>query len=150
MSAEENITLTHLRRFTRGGLVERSAARAAAAEAARQVDVRAASLGQPAVTLSGGNQQKALLARYLLEPPAVLILDEPTRGVDVGARAEIYALMGRLAANGLAILVISSDLTEVLGLADRIVVMRDGRTAGELSRAEASAERVMGLATLGS
>jgi ABC-type sugar transport system ATPase subunit len=97
--------------------------------------------------LSGGNQQKTLVARYLVRPPRVLILDEPTRGVDVGARAEIYRVMNRLTDDGLGILMISSDLPEVLGMSDRIVVMRAGRTAGVLSRTNATAERVMALAT---
>jgi ABC-type sugar transport system ATPase subunit len=87
------------------------------------------------------------LARYLLMPPRVLILDEPTRGVDVGARADIYMLIDRLSRGGLAILLISSDLTEVLGMADRIVVMREGRTTGQLARREATGERIMELAT---
>jgi ribose transport system ATP-binding protein len=124
-------------------------ARAAAAAAGRRFDVRAASLAQPAGTLSGGNQQKALVARFVLEPdhpPQVLIIDEPTRGVDVGARVEIYRIMNELTAKGLAIVMISSDLPEILGMSDRIVVMREGRTAGEMPRAEATAERVMALA----
>jgi ABC-type sugar transport system ATPase subunit len=109
--------------------------------------VRASSLDQPAATLSGGNQQKLLLARFLLEPRQLVILDEPTRGVDVGARAEIYQLMNRLTAQGLAIVMISSELPELLGMSDRVVVMREGRVAGELSRAEATPEAVMALAT---
>ena len=125
----------------------RSRASAAAAAAARDYDVRAATLAQPVATLSGGNQQKVLLARATLKRPVVLLLDEPTRGVDVGARAEIYALMNRLTREGLAILMISSDLPEVLGMSDRVVVMREGRTRGELTRAEATPERVMALAT---
>ena len=88
-----------------------------------------------------------LLARYLLQPRSVLILDEPTRGVDVGARAEIYAMMNRLTDNGLGILMISSDLPEALGMADRVVVMREGRTVGALARVEATPERVMAMAT---
>ena len=147
MATDANMTLTYLRQFAPTGLLSLARERAAASKLARQVDLRAASLAQPAATLSGGNQQKALLARYLLKPPAILILDEPTRGVDVGARAEIYGLMNRLTADGLAILMISSELPEVLGMADRIVVMREGRTTGELARAEASPERVMALAT---
>jgi ABC-type sugar transport system ATPase subunit len=99
------------------------------------------------MTLSGGNQQKALLARFLLKPRKLLILDEPTRGVDVGSRSEIYRLMNRLTDDGLAILMISSDLPEMLGMADRIVVMRNGRTTGELPRESATAEAVMALAT---
>jgi ABC-type sugar transport system ATPase subunit len=120
----------------------------ASAAAARDVDLRAARLGQPAATLSGGNQQKALLARFLLRPRRVLILDEPTRGVDVGARTEIYSLINRLTASGVGIIMISSDLPEVLGMSDRIVVMRQGRTVGTLSRGDATAERVMALATM--
>ncbi len=147
MSAGENITISSLRAFVRGGVLRPSRERAAAGAAAREFDVRAASLQQRAATLSGGNQQKMLLARYLLQPRALLILDEPTRGVDVGARAEIYSLMNRLTGKGLGILMISSDLPEVLGMADRIVVMREGRTAGTLARADATPERVMALAT---
>jgi ABC-type sugar transport system ATPase subunit len=148
MDTRENITLTSLGRFARGGVVlSLRSERAAANQAASNFDVRARGLSQRAGTLSGGNQQKVLVARFLLEPRRVLILDEPTRGVDVGARAEIYGLMNRLAAEGLAIVMISSDLPEVLGMADRIVVMREGRTVGELTRDRATAERVMALAT---
>jgi ribose transport system ATP-binding protein/rhamnose transport system ATP-binding protein len=97
--------------------------------------------------LSGGNQQKVLLAKWLALEPDLLIVDEPTRGVDVGARAEIYRLLRALKAKGLALLVVSSDLAEVLTLADRIVVMADGRTVGELDGACASEEEVLRLAT---
>ncbi len=138
--------MTFLRAFVRLGLVSGARERTAAAQSAREFDVRASSLDQPAGTLSGGNQQKMLLARFLLEPRRVVILDEPTRGVDVGARAEIYALINRLTEQGLAVLMISSDLPELLGMADRIIVMRDGRVTGELSRASMSAEAVMSLA----
>jgi len=147
MSTSANITMTALSAFARFGLLALGRERAAAAAAAREFDVRAASLMQPVATLSGGNQQKVLLARYTLNRPTVVILDEPTRGVDVGARSEIYSLMGRLTADGVAIVMISSDLPEILGMADRVVVMRKGRTTGELGRAEATPERVMALAT---
>lgn len=147
LGVDDNITVTHLARFARGGLVSTSGQRAAAAAAVKAFDIRTSGLAQPAGTLSGGNQQKALVARYLVRPPRVLILDEPTRGVDVGARAEIYRVMNRLTGEGLGILMISSDLPEVLGMSDRIVVMRAGRTAGVLARADATAERVMTLAT---
>ncbi len=131
------------------GLLSPGRERAAAASAARDFDIRVARLTQPAATLSGGNQQKMLIARYLLTRPALVILDEPTRGVDVGARADIYRLMNRLTAEGLAILMISSDLPELLGMSDRVVVMRDGRVTGELSRPAATPEKVMALATRG-
>jgi ribose transport system ATP-binding protein len=106
-------------------------------------------LRQTAATLSGGNQQKLLLARYLLRPRKLLILDEPTRGIDVGAKAEIYELMNRLTDRGLAILMISSELPEVLAMSDRVVVMHEGRTTEALDRAQATPERVMELATGG-
>jgi L-arabinose transport system ATP-binding protein len=96
--------------------------------------------------LSGGNQQKVVLARWLARRPKVLILDEPTRGIDVGAKAEIYRIIADLAHDGIALLVISSELPEVLGLADRIIVIKDGRIAGELSRAEATEEKILSLA----
>jgi ribose transport system ATP-binding protein len=144
-----NITLASLSRFVTCGWLHRRAERAAAREEARRFDVRSAGLRQLAGTLSGGNQQKLLLARYLLEPRKILILDEPTRGIDVGAKAEIYALMNRLTDEGLGILMISSEMEELLGMSDRIVVMHEGRTVGGLSRAEATQEKVMALATGG-
>ena len=147
MGVDDNITVTHLSSFARAGWLSAGPQRRAVSHAFDAFDIRAAGPRQRAGTLSGGNQQKALVARYLVRPPHVLILDEPTRGVDVGARAEIYRTMNRLTTDGLAILMISSDLPEVLGMSDRVVVMRDGRTTGELARADATAERVMALAT---
>jgi len=149
LGAGENIAITYLPSFTRAGLLSIARQQAAAARAAKEFDLRAPSLEQHAGTLSGGNQQKLLLARYLLRPRRLLILDEPTRGIDVGAKAEIYALMNRLTAEGLGILMISSELPEVLAMSDRIVVMHEGRRRGELTRAEASADAVMELATGG-
>jgi ABC-type sugar transport system ATPase subunit len=150
LSAAANITISYLRLFARRGWLSLARERAAAAGAAREFDVRAAGdLAHAAGTLSGGNQQKLLLARMLLEPRKLLILDEPTRGIDVGAKAEIYALMNRLTGEGLGILMISSELPEILGMSDRVIVMHEGRTAGELSRAEATPEAVMELATAG-
>jgi len=150
LSSEANITISYLRSIARLGMLSPRRERPAAALAAKEFDVRApAGLAQPAGTLSGGNQQKLLLARLLLRPRRLLVLDEPTRGIDVGAKAEIYALMNRLTAQGLGILMISSELPEVLGMSDRVVVMHEGRTAGELSRAQATPERVMELATAG-
>jgi ABC-type sugar transport system ATPase subunit len=149
LGAGENMTVSYLKAFTRSGLLSVGRQRAAAAAAAKDFDLRATSLDQRAATLSGGNQQKLLLARYLMRPRTLLILDEPTRGIDVGAKAEIYALMNRLTAAGLAILMISSELPEVLAMSDRVVVMHEGRTKGQLARAEASPEKVMELATGG-
>ncbi len=97
--------------------------------------------------LSGGNQQKVVLGKWLARQPRVLIFDEPTRGVDVGARSEIYALMDQLAGEGVAILMISSDLEEILGMSDRVLVLHEGRLAGELTRTALSEEAVMHLAT---
>ncbi len=99
------------------------------------------------LNLSGGNQQKVILARWLSLNPRVLILDEPTRGIDVGAKAEIHALIGDLAAAGTGVLIISSELPEVLNLADRILVMWHGRLTGEFTRAEATQEKIMACAT---
>ena len=150
LSAGANITISYLRSLARLGILSPRRERPAAAAAAKDFDVRApAGLAQPAGTLSGGNQQKLLLARLLLRPRRLLVLDEPTRGIDVGAKAEIYGLMNRLTAQGLGILMISSELPEVLGMSDRVVVMHEGRTVGELSRAQATPESVMQLATAG-
>jgi ABC-type sugar transport system ATPase subunit len=98
-------------------------------------------------TLSGGNQQKVVLGKWLLTDPKVLFLDEPTRGIDVGAKQEIYAQINRLAETGLAIVLVSSELPEVLGLSDRIIVLHEGKMTGEFSRAEATPEKVMAAAT---
>jgi ABC-type sugar transport system ATPase subunit len=147
MDAAANITVTFLRAFARHGWLSLPMERLAAEAAAHDYDVRGAGLHQAASNLSGGNQQKLLLARYLLKPRSLIVLDEPTRGVDVGARGEIYRIINRLTEQGLGVLMISSDLNEVLGMSDRIVVMRDGRTVGELARRDASPEQVMTLAT---
>ena len=97
-------------------------------------------------TLSGGNQQKIVIGRWLMIPPKVLILDEPTRGIDVGAKAEVHAIIDRLAGDGLAVLFISSELPEILGMSDRILVMRNGTVAGAFSRQDATEERIMAVA----
>nr|BFF27158.1 hypothetical protein GCM10025732_51230 [Glycomyces mayteni] len=104
-------------------------------------------LADAAGTLSGGNQQKVVLAKWLATDPKVLIVDEPTRGIDVGTKAEVHRLLSSLAAEGVAVLMVSSELPEVLGMADRVLVMREGRIAGELARGEATEESVMVLAT---
>jgi rhamnose transport system ATP-binding protein len=145
-SVSENITTPSLERVSRGGFVHRGAARRAARERMDQVGVRAVSAEAPIATLSGGNQQKALLGRCLFASPKVLLLDEPTRGVDLAARAEIYQELHALARQGFGVLLASSDLTEVLSQCHRVLVVRDGRIAAEFDRAEATEEKVMAAA----
>lgn len=144
-----NISSACLRRLTIGPFVNRPAETAVVESYVDRLRVRTPTLEQRAGLLSGGNQQKVLLAKWLAVQPSVLIVDEPTRGVDIGTKAEIYTLFDQLVREGIAILVISSDLPEVLALADRILVMRHGRLTGELDRAEATEERIMHLAALG-
>jgi len=145
-TVRDNISLAVLDRLRRFRVVRRAQENALARRFVRQLDVRTPSIEREVGTLSGGNQQKVVLARWLARRPKVLILDEPTRGVDVGAKAEIYSIINELADDGLALLLISSELLEILGLADRIVVMQAGRISGELSRAQATEERVLALA----
>ncbi|MGW1372973.1 sugar ABC transporter ATP-binding protein [Streptomyces sp. NPDC002446] len=145
-SLQDNLTLARLDRDTRGGLVDRGAQRRRAAAVAEQLKVRMSGLAQHARTLSGGNQQKIVIGKWLLADVRLLILDEPTRGIDVGAKVEIYQLINELTASGRAVLMISSDLPEVLGMSDRVLVMSQGRLAGELSAEEATQDAVMELA----
>jgi rhamnose transport system ATP-binding protein len=147
MRIAENITLPVLSRFATGGWLDSQRELAAAAAAASKLEVKMTSVDQPAGQLSGGNQQKVVLAKWLDTQPRVLILDEPTRGIDVGTKAAVHHLMSSLAAQGMAILLISSELPEVLGMSDRILVMREGRVTGRFSRAEASQEKLMAAAT---
>jgi len=145
-SVQENLGLVTLRSATRSGLVDVKGQRSAAARIAEQLGVRMAGLGQHVRTLSGGNQQKVVIGKWLLADTRVLILDEPTRGIDVGAKVEIYQLVNELTASGHAVLMISSDLPEVLGMSDRVLVMAQGRIAGELPAHEATQDAVMALA----
>ena len=146
MSVAANTTLATLRAVSTLGILDSGRERRVAADFVRRLVVKAASIDDPVGNLSGGNQQKVALARWLAADPSVLILDEPTQGVDVGAKAEIHRLMGELAARGMAILMISSELPEVLGMSDRIVVMHGGTVAGTLERAEATQEAILELA----
>jgi len=146
MSVSENLSLTVLRQLSRWGLVRRRAERELAERLAAELQVRAARLSLPAEALSGGNQQKLVLGKWLATKPHVLILDEPTRGVDVAAKAEIHRRIVELSRDGMATLLISSELPEVLRLSDRIIVMREGRIAGELGRDEATEHSVLQLA----
>jgi rhamnose transport system ATP-binding protein len=149
MSIADNITLPVVSAFATGGWLDTKRERQAAADGARQLEVKMAGAAQQAGQLSGGNQQKVVLAKWLGTHPRVLILDEPTRGIDVGTKAAVHALMSSLAAQGMAILMISSELPEILGMSDRILVMREGRLTGQFSRAEATQELLMAAATAG-
>jgi rhamnose transport system ATP-binding protein len=141
-----NGSLAVLPRLTRRGLLDQARERQLAAFYAERLCLRADTLYANVSTLSGGNQQKVALARWLATNPSILILDEPTQGIDVGAKAEIHRLMGELAATGMAILMISSELPEILGMCDRIAVMRGGRISATLERSEATPERIISIA----
>jgi rhamnose transport system ATP-binding protein len=146
MPIAENATLAVLRRISKGGFIDFAREREIAASYVERLAVKTPSIDTPAGHLSGGNQQKVALSRWLATEPKVLILDEPTQGIDVGAKSEIHRLMVDLAGRGLAILMISSELPEILGMSDRVGVLRGGALAGMLTRAEATQERVMALA----
>ncbi|MFE3640643.1 sugar ABC transporter ATP-binding protein [Streptomyces sp. NPDC059169] len=148
-TVQENLGLVTLSRSTRAGFVDRAGQRRAADRISEQLKVRMAGLHQHVRTLSGGNQQKVVIGKWLLADTKVLVLDEPTRGIDVGAKVEIYQLINELTASGHAVLMISSDLPEVLGMSDRVLVMSQGRIAGELAAREATQDAVMALAVSG-
>jgi ABC-type sugar transport system ATPase subunit len=147
-SVLENETLPILGKLSTAGFVHARLERAIGQEYVDRLRIRTPSLDQDVAKLSGGNQQKVVIARWLATKPKVLILDEPTRGIDVGAKAEIYKLIDELAGTGMAVLLISSELLEVLGLADRILVMQNGRITGELAAAEATERAIMELAMI--
>jgi rhamnose transport system ATP-binding protein len=143
LSVESNITAAVPRRIAPRRMIRRSVEHAVAGEFVLKLDIKIPTLRQPIGELSGGNQQKAILARWLLTEPVILILDEPTRGIDIGAKAEFHDTIGKLAAAGCAILLISSDLPELLALSDRILVMSEGRLTANIPRAEATQEAIM-------
>ncbi|MFE0727136.1 sugar ABC transporter ATP-binding protein [Streptomyces antibioticus] len=149
-SVTRNVSVSTLGRFARAGWIDRGAERAAARAAVRELSLRPDDPDVPVRTLSGGNQQKAVLARWLLRGCRVLLLDEPTRGVDVGARAELYAVVRRLADEGLAVLLVSSEVPEVLGLADRVLVLREGRVVHTAPARQLDEHRVLDLVLEGS
>ncbi|MFE3904371.1 sugar ABC transporter ATP-binding protein [Streptomyces sp. NPDC059153] len=149
-SVTRNVSVSSMSRFSRAGWIDRGAERRAARTATRELSLRPDNPDTPVRTLSGGNQQKAVLARWLLRGCRVLLLDEPTRGVDVGARAELYAVIRRLADEGLAVLLVSSEVPEVLGLADRVLVLREGRVVHAADARELDEHRVLDLVMEGS
>jgi ABC-type sugar transport system ATPase subunit len=147
MSLRANISIAVLKRLCTSGIINIKAERYLAEEYIRKLSIRTPGPDQMVANLSGGNQQKVIIARWLAKKPHILILDEPTRGIDVGAKAEIHRLMDQLASQGMGIIMISSELPEILGMSDRILVLREGHIVGELSRAEATQEGIMALAT---
>jgi rhamnose transport system ATP-binding protein len=146
-SVARNMTLPIVAHFARLGIVREAQERRAAQEYVERLHIILRQVSQPAGELSGGNQQKVVLSKWLMTTPRIIIMDEPTRGIDVGAKAEVHRLMGALAAQGIAILMISSELPEVLAMSDRVLVMREGRLVAELAKRETTAESVMTAAT---
>ncbi|MEA4906302.1 MAG: sugar ABC transporter ATP-binding protein [Anaerolineaceae bacterium] len=147
MSIVANISLPLLKEYATAGWVKERDERSSTYEAARQMELRAKNMWQKARELSGGNQQKVVLAKWLATQPRILILDEPTRGIDVGTKAAVHALMSKLAAEGMAILMISSELPEVLGMSDRVLVMREGQITAHFTRQEATQEKIIQAST---
>jgi inositol transport system ATP-binding protein len=143
----ENVMLSGLERVIHGGYLHRSQERELVTALCERMNVKTPSLETTVEALSGGNQQKVVLAKWMLRDPDILLLDEPTRGIDVGAKYEIYKIMNELAAEGKAVVLVSSELPELLGVCDRIYVMAKGTITGELAAAEATQERIMAFAT---
>ena len=142
-----NVALASLRRLSRFGIIRRASERRLARDWALRLQIRYGRLADPASSLSGGNQQKVVLAKWLARRPALLIVDEPTRGIDIATKTELHRLLDELADEGVAVLMISSELPEVLRVADRILVMREGRLVAEFAHAEASEEAIVAAAT---
>ncbi|WP_372395555.1 sugar ABC transporter ATP-binding protein [Azospirillum sp. HJ39] len=146
LTVQQNITLAARSQFSRGVFVDARRERSTASDFVRRLNIATSSIHQPAGQLSGGNQQKCVIARWLLRQPKVILFDEPTRGIDVGAKREIYGFIHQLAEQGCAILMISSELPEVIGISDRVMVMCEGRISGELAAATATETAVIELA----
>jgi inositol transport system ATP-binding protein len=143
MSMIENISLSNLKNYSKGGFIQTKKETKVSSQMADDLKIKAAGLNQKVINLSGGNQQKIVIAKALLTSPALLILDEPTRGIDIGAKHEIYKLINQLANNGLAVIIISSELPEILGMSDRILVLSKGKQTAILNKQEASQEKIM-------
>ncbi|TLP93366.1 sugar ABC transporter ATP-binding protein [Nesterenkonia salmonea] len=147
-SVAENIGAAIRGRLQKFGIITRSAENRAASSWAGRLQVKTAAMSMNAATMSGGNQQKVVIAKWLATDPKLLIIDEPTRGIDVGTKSEVHRLLSQLAGEGMAILMISSELPEVLGMADRVLVVSEGRITAELPREDATPEKVMHAATV--
>ncbi|MGG1396505.1 sugar ABC transporter ATP-binding protein [Bacillus salipaludis] len=146
LSIKENMIISNINRFLKGGYINNREVKEKCNEQVELLNIKTPHLDQLIMNLSGGNQQKVLLARWLLNDPDILILDEPTRGVDVGAKSEIHKLMSKLAQQGKAVIMISSEMPEILGMSDRIIVMHEGDKKGELGREEANQEKILEIA----
>jgi ABC-type sugar transport system ATPase subunit len=147
LSVQQNLSLASLPQFSTAGVINPGSERRAAAAVVRQLRIMTPSLGQPVRLLSGGNQQKIVIGKWLTAGVQILIFDEPTRGIDVGAKVEVYRLINQLVKEGKTVLMVSSYLPELLGMADRILVMRGGAIVSELGREEATQEKIMYAAT---
>ena len=147
MAIDQNVALASLPRLSRGGLIRSSSERALALTWAERLQLKFGRLGNPVSTLSGGNQQKVVLGKWLARGPKLLIIDEPTRGIDVGTKAEVHRILDGLVAEGMAVLMISSEMPEVLGMADRVIVLHEGRITAQLNRAEADEDAIMRAAS---
>jgi putative multiple sugar transport system ATP-binding protein len=145
----KNITLSNLNQVSAHGVIDDSAERRVALDFRNRLNIRTPSVFQKVGNLSGGNQQKVVLSKWLFAEPQLLILDEPTRGIDVGAKFEIYTIINQLASEGKGVVMISSEMPELLGMCDRIYVMNEGAFVGELSAAEASQEKIMSMIVRG-
>jgi len=143
LSVIQNISLSNLKNYSKSGFIQTKKETKASSQIAVDLKINIASLNQKVMNLSGGNQQKVVIAKVLLASPSLIILDEPTRGIDIGAKHEIYKLINQLANNGLAVIIISSELTEILGMSDRILVLSKGKQKAILSKQEASQEKIM-------
>ena len=147
LGIRENVTLAGLAKHVKGLFLSRASEQAETRRLGRRLAVKAASWEQRLAELSGGNQQKVVIAKWLATRPKVIVLDEPTKGIDVGSKAAVHDFIGELAADGLAVVLITSELPEVMGLADRVIVMKEGRIVDEFTRGQWSAEAIVGAAT---
>ena len=147
LGGEENITMASLRKFSKRGRMQEAKAKSNAQEYCKKLNIRTPSIDQKVMNLSGGNQQKVIIGKWLTRTAKVMVFDEPTRGIDVGAKYEIYSLMNDLSDQGIAIIMISSDLPEILGMSDRVAVFKDGRVTAVLDRKDADSETIMKYAT---